>query len=1480
MARLKKISFWGLGLIGGFIVLLLVFILLLPHLVNLDPFKERILTTVSDRLKGQVQYQGFDLSFFPRPRVEILGGRISIPETMTVTLKTLTVYPKILPLFRGKVQFAKLVVESPDVRLEAVPRPEKIEKGKKAKPFSPATLEEEVGSILAFIRKEFPGLTVIVKRGRLEVDGRNRSLIRFEEINARVNFPPGNLTVEFGCRSNLWESLGLSLELNPETLEGNGRLTLTNLNLVPLAETLLPEGMPQITESQVDLDLQFEAEGLKKVSGEVEGSIPNFVLQVGQEKIALKGETLKGAFSVEGEKITFSLSELNLKNPQMKIAGKFQMDPATPYTAVEAEARDVNVSSTRKVMLSLVGKDPTFQTIFDFVRGGEIPQISLKLWGKSIGDLGQTEKIFVKVTVVDGNVVIPKTVAKFLPESMDLKDVKGEILISKGMLEGKNIEATWENETVRDVRLRMGLEGKDAPFHLEGEVQLDLSQLSPMARRLLKDEAVLQEISRIEVMKGGARGRLVLGESLESVTAKAEIQEMKVVARYGPVLYELNIDGGQVFHEEKKIGVNDLKGGIGRSSFSGLTGHVEVRERAYLEVRGGKASVDLDEIFAWLSSYEAIRSNLKDVRSLNGSVSLSILDLKGPLSNPKEWGFHVTGEIERLAAEISPMPGSTVIESAQFQGDQDRISFKDADVRAFDTGFHVSGSVAGYLKKLIQLELLTQVDLAKLPPILKHFIKDESFQKELALVDGLSGTAGAKLILEVSPEKRRGRVEGFDLSLSAKYRRIPYDLKITDGRFSYGDNKIGLVGMGGGVGGSLFSQLSLELDLEREPYLEVRSGKCTLVLDEIYRWLLSDDARQNLRKGYKDLKGAVTLSEMKLKGPLSRPGDWYFEVGGEVRDVQASIDMVQGPIVFPRGKFKADQHDLSLADFHTNLLDASFEFSGTLHAYLKGLEKVDLQVDGEITPKDIQWLSDLLKVKGGEYFKAPLYISDAHLSWEKSGRASFDGNITVKDGPRLAVDVSQNRDHLRINKLFIQDDVSRATISMAFLERVLDVAFSGSLSERTLDKIFSGHRFQDGWMRGDIRAHLEMDQPMKSSAEGRLEVDHLSFPWQFGKAFEIDRLSLTAMGKRVKVDSADLRYGDQGFSITGDVSVPKEKVLLDLDVSTESLDINEIMKSLGHIKGKDQKTETRKAEDEKTEDEKTEDLSHLPVQGKVRFKTGSLTYDRFAWTPFRAEISLVPDRVRVDLKEADLCGISTLGSLTLSPKEVSLDFRMVSKNQDLRSTLTCMAHEQVRMDGKLDLNGRLKGQGKEEELASLLQGNLDLAALDGRIYKAALLAKIFGVLNVTQILRGKLPEFGKEGLPYDSIGVKANLENRKIRIEEATLQGPTVEIASYGELDPINREIDLTVLVAPFRTVDYIINKIPLVRTALGGTLITVPAKVKGNLDDPEVIPLSPSAVGSEVVGIMKRTLELPFKVVSPFLPKEEKEKPPENGGQ
>jgi hypothetical protein len=142
------------------------------------------------------------------------------------------------------------------------------------------------------------------------------------------------------------------------------------------------------------------------------------------------------------------------------------------------------------------------------------------------------------------------------------------------------------------------------------------------------------------------------------------------------------------------------------------------------------------------------------------------------------------------------------------------------------------------------------------------------------------------------------------------------------------------------------------------------------------------------------------------------------------------------------------------------------------------------------------------------------------------------------------------------------------------------------------------------------------------------------------------------------------------------------------------------------------------------------------------------------------------------------------------------------------------------------------------------------------------LQRAFAYLNVTKSLRGQLPDMTKDEFIYNSITAKATLQDGKAILNEAILDSPSMQIISQGYLDYIRNELDLIVLVAPFKTVDWVVKKIPLVRRVLRGTLIAVPVKVSGDLADPKVSPMSASAVGSSLFDVMKRTVKLPFELM------------------
>jgi uncharacterized protein YhdP len=165
-----------------------------------------------------------------------------------------------------------------------------------------------------------------------------------------------------------------------------------------------------------------------------------------------------------------------------------------------------------------------------------------------------------------------------------------------------------------------------------------------------------------------------------------------------------------------------------------------------------------------------------------------------------------------------------------------------------------------------------------------------------------------------------------------------------------------------------------------------------------------------------------------------------------------------------------------------------------------------------------------------------------------------------------------------------------------------------------------------------------------------------------------------------------------------------------------------------------------------------------------------------------------------------------------------------------------------------------------------------LNATDGRIQRHIPLQKVFAYLNLTESLRGELPDMTKEAFPYKSITIKADIRDGQCVLSEAIIDSASIEIIGEGHIDFVGKTMDLTILVAPLRTIDWFIKRIPVVRGILQGTLFAIPIKVEGGWDDPTVTALAPSAIGSRLKGIMKRLFKVPFEFLNGTKQKEQPE--------
>ncbi|MGE5258410.1 MAG: AsmA-like C-terminal domain-containing protein, partial [Hyphomicrobiales bacterium] len=203
----------------------------------------------------------------------------------------------------------------------------------------------------------------------------------------------------------------------------------------------------------------------------------------------------------------------------------------------------------------------------------------------------------------------------------------------------------------------------------------------------------------------------------------------------------------------------------------------------------------------------------------------------------------------------------------------------------------------------------------------------------------------------------------------------------------------------------------------------------------------------------------------------------------------------------------------------------------------------------------------------------------------------------------------------------------------------------------------------------------------------------------------------------------------------------------------------------------------------------------------------------------------------------------------------------------LDSVVSCLTSEKSQISGNFNLDGALQVRARREEIAKALSGRITFVSDEGTIRQSLFFAKLLALLNLTEIYRGQLPDMTTQGLDYKRTAATLEIKDGKIVVPDWYINGRTLWMGSRGEIDIATQNIDFTLMVSPFKTIDRIINAIPGIRWILGGRLVAIPMKATGTIEDPQIVPLSPSAVGTSILEMIERTLMLPIEIIQPLVP-------------
>jgi hypothetical protein len=270
---------------------------------------------------------------------------------------------------------------------------------------------------------------------------------------------------------------------------------------------------------------------------------------------------------------------------------------------------------------------------------------------------------------------------------------------------------------------------------------------------------------------------------------------------------------------------------------------------------------------------------------------------------------------------------------------------------------------------------------------------------------------------------------------------------------------------------------------------------------------------------------------------------------------------------------------------------------------------------------------------------------------------------------------------------------------------------------------------------------------------------------------------------------------------------------------------------------------------------------------QVDVDLAQLSWRDLTWGPVKARLDFGPDKPVVRVDEANLCGIKAPGRWEIDGENLDMDVTLEGKALDVTTVAACVARQQQAMTGTLDLSGQVSGRGRPDELVTVLHGPLEMTFTNGLIRQGKTLARILEVLNVTEIVKGRLPSLGSEAFAYRTIVVQGEFGQGKLLIKKIQMDGETLDVLGQGEIDLVGKTVAVELLAAPFKTVDTVVKNIPGVNYLMAGSLVAIPISVRGPLDDPQVKVLSAASVGSSLLRLGERTIKSPLRLIEKFTP-------------
>ena len=817
-------------------------------------------------------------------------------------------------------------------------------------------------------------------------------------------------------------------------------------------------------------------------------------------------------------------------------------------------------------------------------------------------------------------------------------------------------------------------------------------------------------------------------------------------------------------------------------------------------------------------------------------------------------------------ARAFDLPGVAVKAAARTDGQGVQVQ---VDELLVDGGKLLEGSVAyTYASRETAGRFAFDLDAARALELLRRARANDGSGNP---IESASGRLHGDAHLACQGGHWRAGLQLRDTDASFQLRELPWPVRLSAGRAEWVPGHVSASAIQGGVGRSSVVDFAVRLRPHEEWRVDAASGKARLDLDQLYPWAREQPA---LREALRDVAAVQGELDVELLWASGRPAAPDFEARLVPRRVRIRTDALPGTLSVDGGAARVTRSTAELQRLALGMLDARATVSGSLAGIATRDLRARLQLaEGSAGPDAVEWALAQAKAPSQLALRTPFAFEAARLDWGPGRRLESSARIRFDPETSVAVEQSWQPGAFDLRRLEVQSRQGKSEFAARAQGRQVEGRFNGVMHGAVLAYFLKDAARYSGRITGDLRFSADRDRPWQASAEGRLNGEGLDLAWLAGRPLLVEKFAIAADGNVLRMDEVSVRAGEDSATLRGELRRGEQGPIVDASIESEGIVLDRLLalvaadgpRSAGVLPARPRSESPIEPQAAAAAEQ---DFAHwwpLPVTGRVSLRSGFIQTGSYRAAPVNLVLSLEAERARLDVEQAQLCGIALPFTLEARREAWSAAARIAAPKQSVNEMARCLAGEHLQITGDADFLFDLKTQGRGRDLLRNLEGTGRIETRDGRIQKFALIANILSLLDIKDTVQAAedIAE-GAQGFRYRRIAAAGRIRNGQFVLDEGTFESPSAGMAANGSVRLADGDTRMTVLVAPFGRVDRLVRGIPVVGYVVGGTFTSIPVSVSGDIRSPLVVPLGPRAVTQELLGIFERTVKLPAKLAEP----------------